>query len=280
MKICRSISEIRALIADLKQTGSVGFVPTMGALHDGHLMLIRRARAQHDSTIVSIFVNPTQFENADDLLLYPRDEASDLAALRAAGVAGVFLPEADAIYPEGAETIVETTQLANVLHGVVRPGHFRGVATVVTKLFNIVQPDAAYFGKKDYQQLAVIRRMVHDLHLPLSIHGIDTVRDHDGVALSSRNVRLSPAQRRAAPVLHTALTEARARLMAGASIEDAADLIAEQIAAEPLARLEAVDMVDAVTFAPVSGHPEGVVGMMLSVAFGDILLIDQMEAEL
>jgi len=280
MKICRTIAEIRDTVDGLRRTGTVGLVTTMGALHAGHMALVQAASDAHPSVIATIFVNPTQFGNPKDLETYPRTEEADLAMLEAAGVAAVFLPSVDEMYPENDETIVETTNLANIFHGVVRPGHYRGVATVVTKLFNITRADAAYFGEKDYQQLAVIRRMVRDLHAPIEIHGVPTVREADGLAMSSRNVRLTPADRAAATILITSLAAAEALLQLGETAETAAEAITATIATEPLATLMAVDIVDPTTFAPVTGKPNGPVGIMLSVQFGEVLLIDQKEVAL
>ncbi|MFZ3580973.1 pantoate--beta-alanine ligase [Loktanella sp. DJP18] len=277
MLICKTVSEARRAVADLRQRGSVGLVTTMGALHAGHIALVAAARADHASVVATIFVNPAQFGDPADLAKYPRTEDADLAMLRDAGVAMVFLPTADLIYPPGHETIVETTHLANILHGAVRPGHFRGVATVVTKLFNIVQPDAAYFGEKDYQQLAVIRRMVADLFIPVSIHGVPTVRDDDGLALSSRNVRLTEGDRAAAPVLHRALRSAADTIHAGGTIEEAAQSIHEIVATEPRASLRGLDFVNVADFSPATGDPTDPIGIMISAQFGDVLLIDQKE---
>tara|TARA_R110002051_G_scaffold132422_1_gene206033 strand:+ start:291 stop:1133 length:843 start_codon:yes stop_codon:yes gene_type:complete len=277
MKICQTIQDIRSTVNDLRVQGTVGLVTTMGALHAGHMALVKSAADAHPNVVATIFVNPSQFGNPSDLDTYPRTEAADLAMLKAAGVAAVFMPSVADIYPAGDETIVETTRLANTLHGLVRPGHFRGVATVVTKLFNITRADAAYFGEKDYQQLAVIRRMVHDLHMPISIHGVPTLRDPDGVAMSSRNIRLTPAQRAAAPILNTALAAAEALIQSGETVETAAAAIEATIGTEPLAQVQAVDIVDPTTFAPVTGKPNGRIGIMLSAQFGDVLLIDQKE---
>jgi pantoate--beta-alanine ligase len=277
MQICRTIQEVRIVVAELNQRGDVGLVTTMGALHRGHVSLAETACNENVSVVATIFVNPTQFGNPEDLENYPKTEAEDLQKLEAAGVAAVFIPTADEMYPANDETIVETTNLANIMHGVVRPGHFRGVATVVSKLFNIVQADRAYFGKKDYQQLAVIRRMVLDLHMPIEIVGVDTVRDDDGVALSSRNVRLTPEERAAAPVLNNALDAAKALLISGESVETAIRVIKEMVDQAPIANLQAVGVVDAMTFAPASGKLDGTIGIMISALFGDVLLIDQKE---
>ncbi|WP_323784639.1 pantoate--beta-alanine ligase [Thalassovita sp.] len=277
MHICRSIEDCRAAVADLRNRGkSIGFVPTMGALHDGHLSLVRLAQTNATSCVASIFVNPTQFGNASDLDLYPRDEDRDLSLLDEAGVEIVFLPEADVIYPPGDETIVETTRLANMLHGKVRPGHFRGVTSVVNRLFNIVQPDVAVFGEKDYQQLMVIRQMVRDLHMPVRIVGGPTMREADGLAMSSRNQRLSPADRLAAVVLSRSLDAAAARAGdPGVSVDDIRDVIANTIATEPRARLRGLDTVAADTLDYLHGPINEPLAIMISVQFSDILLIDQ-----
>ena len=274
MQICRSIVEMRAAVGAM--SGSIGLVTTMGALHAGHMALVKAA-STHDNVVATIFVNPTQFGDPSDLDTYPRTETEDLALLEQAGVAAVFIPTIGEIYPEGEETIVESTNLANVFHGLVRPGHYRGVATVVTKLFNIIRADAAYFGEKDYQQLAVIRTMVRDLHMPIAIHGVQTVREHDGLAMSSRNIRLTPADRAAAPILIAALTAAEVMIQDGATVEAAHDIIAATIATEPLATLGAIVIVDPATFAPATGTPSGPVGIMISAEFGEIMLIDQKE---
>jgi len=277
MMICRDIVDCRAAIAALRRDGHrIGFVPTMGFLHDGHMSLIARARAECGAVAVSIFVNPSQFGQAADLASYPRDEARDLALLEAAGVALAFVPEVDTIYPPGDETIVETTRMANTLHGAVRPGHFRGVTTVVARLFNIVQPDLAVFGEKDFQQLQVIRRMVGDLHMPVRVMGAPTVREADGLAMSSRNVRLTPADRAAAPVLHRALGAGQAHMhQAGATIGTLRETIEAIIAREPRATLTGLDLVDPDTLEGLTGPVAGPVAAMLAAQFGDVLLIDQ-----
>ncbi len=277
MQICRTIPEIRQTVADLRNAGTLGLVTTMGALHAGHMALIDAAKGDHAAVVATIFVNPTQFGDPKDLENYPRTEESDLEMLKAAGVAAVFIPEVSDIYPEGDETIVETTRLANVLHGLVRPGHFRGVATVVTKLFNIIAADAAYFGKKDYQQLAVIRRMVRDLHMPIAIHGVETVREHDGLALSSRNVRLIGDERYDARVLNLSLTVAEAMIKEGKTVEEVAESIRGVIGSKRSAKLQGLDIVDVKTFEPVTGVPKDTICIMISVQFMMVLLIDQRE---
>ena len=285
MKICRTIAEVRAVVRDLRLSGqTVGFVPTMGALHAGHMTLVSAAKAENDAAIVSIFVNPTQFGQQADLDKYPRTEEADCAMLEAAGVVAVFMPSVEIMYPDGAETIVETTKLANMLHGLVRPGHYRGVCTVVTKLFNIVSADRAYFGEKDYQQLQVIRRMARDLDVPTDVVGVPTVREADGLAMSSRNVRLTPEDRSAAVVLNRSLIAAETAARTGATVEAIAQTICDTIETEPRARDPHVDIVQALTLAPVSGRPSGTIGIMISAAFGPVddpvLLIDQREITL
>ncbi|MDD9921286.1 MAG: pantoate--beta-alanine ligase [Boseongicola sp.] len=278
MKICATVAEIRSIVAGYRQAGeSVGLVTTMGALHDGHLTLMRAARADHDRVVATIFVNPTQFGEVADLAHYPSDDDRDISLLKAEGVDALFLPEVHVIYPPGDETIVETTELANKLHGKVRPGHFRGVATVVARLFNICQPDAAYFGEKDYQQLQVIRKMVRDLHFPLKIVGVPTVRETDGLAMSSRNARLTPKDRAAAVVLNQSLVRAQKAASDGATVEAIGDVIREHIKSEPRATLRAVDIVAAETLEPVSGSLTSKIAIMISAEFGSVLLIDQRE---
>lgn len=275
MQICRSISDCRAAVAVFREAGqSVGLVPTMGYLHDGHMSLVETAKEAADCVVVTIFVNPSQFGESADLDAYPRDEPRDLTLLKAAGTDVVFIPDASDIYPAGDETIVETTRLANRLHGAVRPGHFRGVTTVVTRLFNIVQPDMAVFGEKDYQQLQIIKRMVADLHMPITIVGGRTVRESDGLAMSSRNVRLSAEDRISAVVLSQSLDAAQAACT-GATMAGLKTVISDTIAAEPRARLTGLDIVAADTLDDFAGPLTGPTAIMISVAFGDILLIDQ-----
>lgn len=276
LKICATIADMRAETARWRKTGqSIALVPTMGFLHDGHMALVRRARDLADRVVVWIFVNPTQFEDADDLAAYPRDAERDLALLRAEDVDAVFTPDAAEIYPEGSDTIVEVQHLSGILLGQHRPGHFRGVTTVVTKFFNIIQPDFAIFGEKDYQQLQVIRRMVRDLHMPVEIIAVPTVREPDGLAMSSRNVRLSPEDRRAARALPRALERAKALAADGISVEELRRAIGEIIRTEPRAELEAVDIVRAETLEEIEGPLDGKVAIMLSVRFSDVRLIDQ-----
>jgi pantoate--beta-alanine ligase len=215
VKIVRTVGEVRAALEPLR-TVEVGLVPTMGAFHEGHLALFRGARAECDAVVVSLFVNPAQFTDGADLAAYPRDQARDARLADETGVDVLFAPPADELYPPGFQTWVEVEELSRPLEGVFRPGHFRGVATVCLKLFNIVRPARAYFGQKDAQQVAVVRRMARDLDLELEIRVVPTVRDDDGLALSSRNALLSPDERRAALALPQALATrdpARARAL-------------------------------------------------------------------
>ena len=205
MIVARTISDVRAALAD-RRTGRIGLVPTMGALHEGHRALLDAARATCDTAAMSLFVNPAQFGESADLNGYPRDEARDVEVARAAGVDVVFAPSAAEMYPAGYQTWVEVTELGAILEGEHRPGHFRGVATVCLKLFNIVRPDVAFYGQKDAQQVEVLRRMIADLDLELELEVIPTVRDDDGLAQSSRNVLLSPEERARALALPRALS--------------------------------------------------------------------------
>lgn len=275
MEICHTKQDLRATLAELRRSGNIGLVPTMGYLHDGHMSLVQHALQENDHTVASIFVNPTQFGNADDLSNYPRALENDLTLLRDAGVAAVFTPTPEIMYHNDAQTIVETTELANTLMGALRPGHFRGVATVVTKLFNLFQPDRAYFGEKDFQQLAVIRAMVRDLDIPVSVRGIPTVRHQDGLAMSSRNARLSPDARAAAPILHQACLAAQDRMADRPSAQNLSQFIHNMIASEPMADIQSVDIRDAVTLEPIDGKITQSAVILLAVAFDPVLLVDQ-----
>jgi pantoate--beta-alanine ligase len=218
MQVVRTRGELDAAVRDLRAHG-LALVPTMGALHDGHLALIEAARAQAGAVAASIFVNPLQFAPHEDLARYPRDEAGDIAKLRAAGCALLWLPSVETMYPPGDATSIEVGGPANGWEGSVRPGHFRGVATVVTKLFGQVRPDIALFGEKDWQQLQVIRRVTEDLGLPVRIVGVPVVRESDGLAMSSRNRFLSASERAAAPALYHALQRISAAVRAGDAVK-------------------------------------------------------------
>lgn len=275
MQVISTVSGLRAALAPAKRAGrNVGLVPTMGYLHEGHMELVARARAENDIVVTSIFVNPLQFGEGEDLAKYPRDLARDSAMLEKGGVDFIFAPSVEDMYPRKIETVVDVPSLGQQLEGEVRPGHFAGVCTVVTKLFNIVGAERAYFGEKDYQQLQIIRRMAEDLDQPIKVVGVPTVRDHDGLALSSRNVYLTPEERRAAAVVPRALDEAQRLIDAG--LRDPTQLEAQVtsfIAAEPLARPEVVALRDPHTLARLETIETGAL-LLLFVRFGTTKLLD------
>jgi pantoate--beta-alanine ligase len=243
MMIVSTLEELRSARAILDEP--VGLVPTMGYLHEGHLSLVRRAAEECASVVVSIFVNPTQFGPSEDLAAYPRDMERDLRLLESLGVDLVWTPTPEIMYPNGYQTWVQVEALTDPLEGAMRPGHFRGVATVVAKLFNSVQPAKAYFGQKDAQQAAVIRRMAHDLNFPLEVVVCPTVREPDGLAMSSRNAYLDPEQRRAATVLYRALNGAKEAYQAGErDAEVLRAIMRETLAAEPLAQMQYISCAD------------------------------------
>jgi len=242
MQVARTIAETRVAIAAARRVGErVGLVPTMGALHEGHLSLVRRARGECDFVVLSIFVNPTQFAPGEDYARYPRAEARDLALAKAEGVDLVFAPSAEEMYPAGAATTVHVSGLTEVMCGPFRPGHFDGVTTVVAKLFAITMPDRAYFGEKDFQQLQVLRQMARDLNLPVEVVGCSTVREPDGLALSSRNAYLSEEERRVAPALHRALLAGAEAALRGGRAEDAEEAVRAALATEPRFQLQYVE---------------------------------------
>jgi pantoate--beta-alanine ligase len=266
---------LRACEAARAEGRTVGLVPTMGAFHGGHRSLIRRARAERDLVVVSIFVNPLQFGDVDDLERYPRDEAGDRKIAEAEGADVVFAPGVEAMYPNGEpEVTVDPGPLGQRLEGAARPGHFRGVATVVAKLFSAVGPCAAYFGEKDAQQLAVIRAMVRDLSMPVDVRCCPVVREPDGLALSSRNRLLTAEQREAAPCLFLALSSAAELARAGE--RDATVLVAtmaREIGATPQARIDHVAVVDDATFEEVESIARPA-RALVAARFGDVRLID------
>jgi pantoate--beta-alanine ligase len=273
MQVAATVAEMRQRRAAMR--GSVGLVPTMGYLHEGHLSLARRARADNDHLVASIFVNPTQFGPTEDYQRYPRDPERDLRLLEVEGTDVVFMPSAEDMYPAGYDTWVEVGQsLTERLEGAARPGHLCGVTTVVAKLFEIVRPRRAYFGQKDAQQLAVVRRMAADLNMDIEVVGLPTVREPDGLAMSSRNAYLSPAERQAAAVLWRSLCHARELFDEG---ERRAETIREAmytvLAQEPLAQVEYVSVADAATLREL----EAIAGpalVSLAVRFGRTRLID------
>jgi len=275
MEIVTTIAALRQKLAPRRRAGQViGFVPTMGYLHQGHLSLVGRAKSENDVTVVSIFVNPLQFGKNEDLEKYPRDLARDSAMLEEAGVDFLFAPGVEDMYPEPMQTVVDLPKLGSELEGEARPGHFAGVATVVTKLFNIVQPDAAYFGEKDYQQVTIIQKMVEDLAQPVRVVPVPTVRESDGLACSSRNVYLSSAERAAAVIVPKTLAEAERLLRTG--IRDVATLEARLIdflRTEPLAEPEVVAIRDPRTLERIE-TVQGNALVLLYVRFGKTKLLD------
>jgi pantoate--beta-alanine ligase len=272
MKVLTAVSDVRAFRAS--REGSLGLVPTMGALHAGHLSLVARARSENVNVAASIFVNPAQFGPAEDFAAYPRTLDSDLGLLASLGVDAVWAPSPGDVYPSGFQTWITVDDVSAPLEGARRPGHFRGVATAVAKLLNVFQPERAYFGQKDAQQVAVIRRMVLDLSIPVDVVVCPTVRDKDGLALSSRNVHLDPNERRAAPVIHRALQAARAAFDSGE--RDASRLraiLTETLAKEPLVRQDYVSVADASTLVELE-RVEGAALVSLAARIGKTRLID------
>ena len=269
MDVLRTTRALQARADAIRAAGKrIGLVPTMGALHEGHLALVDAARARADDVVVSIYVNPTQFNAGADLAAYPRTVEADLAACEARGVDAVFLPSDEQLYPEGAETWVELSEITKPLEGVSRPGHFRGVATVVTKLFVAAKPHVACFGEKDYQQLAVIRRMTADLGFDIDVVGVPTVREADGLALSSRNVRLGEEARRQAHVIARALDAAEAAVASGERRSDAVlHLVRTELAKAPLGELDYAELRRADTLAPVDGRIEAPTLLALALYF-------------
>ncbi len=276
MELLRTVADLRERIGAARRSGRrIGFVPTMGYLHAGHLELVRRARAVADVVVVSIFVNPLQFGPSEDFARYPSDLERDAALLTSAGADLLFAPAVDEVYPRPMATVVDVPSLGGMLEGEVRPGHFAGVATVVSKLFNFVQPDVAFFGEKDYQQLTILRRMVEDLAFPIEIVGVATVREADGLACSSRNVYLSVEERAAAVIVPRALDEAE-RLIAAGEVDAPAieAAVAAFIAGEGLARPEVVALRDPQTLAAIEGPLPEAVLVLLYVRIGATRLLD------
>lgn len=276
MQTFTTIAGLRAALAPLRASGkAIGLVPTMGYLHVGHMELVRRAREANEVVVASIFVNPLQFGASEDLSRYPRDLPRDQKMLEDAGVDFLFAPGVEDMYPRPMETVVDVPALGSQLEGSVRPGHFSGVCTVVSKLFNIVRPDRAYFGEKDYQQLTIIRRMVEDLAQPVEVVGVSTVREADGLACSSRNVYLDTPQRAAAVIVPRALDEA-ARIIAEGETDPARveAAVRDFIAAEPLAEPEVVALRHPDTLAEIADIGDRPVLLLLFVRIGSTKLLD------
>lgn len=273
MDVARTVSEFREHRARLG--GVVGLVPTMGALHEGHRSLMRRAQGECDHVVATIFVNPTQFAPGEDYTAYPRSEETDLAACEAEGVSLVLMPPVDEVYPNGATTTVSVGDLSTILEGASRPGHFDGVATVVTKLFAITQPHRAYFGEKDAQQLLVIRRLTRDLRFGIDIVGCPIIREASGLAMSSRNQYLSEEERTQAASISRGLRKAEAAWRG--SLRDADALrstVLQEIAAQPLARIDYVSLADADTLREIEGRVTSDALLSVAVRFGRARLID------
>lgn len=277
MEIIRTVSELRDKLSEhRKQQKSIGFVPTMGALHQGHISLVDRARRENDIVVVSVFVNPTQFNNANDLATYPRTEQADCELLEKAGVDYAFIPSVEEMYPEPDTRVFDLGEVAQTMEGPMRPGHFNGVAQVVSKLFDFIRPTRAYFGEKDFQQIAVIRKMVQLIGSNVEIVDCPICRHTDGLAMSSRNVRLTPEQRAIAPAIHRILEESRA-YAAEHTLEQTKKFVVEQLNAQPEMEVEYYEIVDPLTMQPLenwtdsrNGAPVG----CITVYCGNVRLID------
>ena len=274
MKIVGTVKEVREQVKEWKKQGlSVGFVPTMGYLHEGHKSLMDAARKGNDKVVVSIFVNPMQFGPTEDLATYPRDLDHDVALCKSAGVDLIFHPEAEEMYEKDFCSFVDMTGLTEGLCGKTRPIHFRGVCTVVNKLFNIVTPDHAYFGQKDGQQLAVIKRMVRDLNMDIEIVGCPIVREEDGLAKSSRNTYLSSEERKAALILSKTVALGKELAKTEKDANKVVEAMKKNIETEPLAKIDYVEAVDALSMAPVE-KLEGTCMLAMAVYIGKTRLID------
>lgn len=277
MEVIRKVGELRERISKIKSNGkTIGLVPTMGALHAGHISLVNRAGMENDVVVVSVFVNPTQFNNAEDLATYPRTEEADCANLEAAGVDIAFIPSVEEIYPEPDTRVFDLGEVASVMEGAMRPGHFNGVAQIVSKLFSMVNPDRAYFGEKDFQQIAVIRRMVALEGFDLEIVDCPICREPDGLAMSSRNTRLTPEQRSVAPVIHRVLS-ASVEWGKSHTLEQTKRFVVDEINSFPHMEVEYYEIVDPITMQPLSnwedaknGRPVGCV----TAYCGKVRLID------
>lgn len=273
MEIITTIENIRSIVNHWKDKGySIGFVPTMGYLHDGHAALIDQARNDNDKVIVSIFVNPTQFGENEDLNSYPRDINRDKSLCEAHKADIIFSPTSDEMYHD-RKAFVNIVELSDTLCGISRPIHFKGVCTVITKLFNIIQPTNAYFGEKDAQQLAIIRKMVYDLNFPVNIIGVPIVRESDGLAKSSRNTYLSKEERKAATILYKAIQMGKQTIKRGASADSIINTMTEIINTEPLAKIDYISVVDANTMQPVHEITSPVL-VAMAVYIGSTRLID------
>jgi pantoate--beta-alanine ligase len=279
VQIVRDLESLREAVAELREDGgAIGFVPTMGALHAGHMALVEEARRRAGHVVASIFVNPTQFGPNEDLSRYPRREAGDAQMLEAAGVDILWAPDVETMYPDGPQIKVRAGPLGALLDGAARPGHFDGVATVVARLFDQVQPDFALFGEKDYQQLLVVRAMAAALALPVEIVGIPTQRDADGVALSSRNLYLTDDERRAARALPRALGEAAAAIQAGGEVAETLAGARDKLAKAGFAPIDYVELRDSATLAPMAALDRPA-RLLAAARIGQTRLIDNLPVE-
>lgn len=277
MKVLRTVGELQEAMKLHRDAGkTIGLVPTMGALHAGHISLMNRARGDNDIVVASVFVNPTQFNNPTDLETYPRTEEADCRVLKSAGVDYAFIPSVEEIYPEPDTRVFDLGEVAEVMEGAMRPGHFNGVAQIVSKLFAWVNPTRAYFGEKDFQQIAVIRRMAKLEGFNFEIVACPIVREADGLALSSRNVRLTPEQRAIAPAIHAVLSDSIAMAGAGKSVEEVKKSVISQIDAKPQMTTEYYEIVNPLTMQPAESWmtPDGPAVGCITVYCGDVRLID------
>lgn len=282
MEIIRTVSELTEKLNNARSQGNtIGLVPTMGALHAGHVSLIDRARKENDVVVVSVFVNPTQFNNPNDLATYPRTEEADVAKLTAAGVDYAFIPSVEEMYPQTDTRVFDLGPVAEVMEGAMRPGHFNGVAQIVSKLFAITRPTRAYFGEKDFQQIAVIRRMVDIEGFDLDIVDCPIKREDDGLAMSSRNVRLSEDQRKAAPGIHRALSSST-DYAKNHTVDETIAQVINAINADPLMEVEYYQIVNPLTMQPIADWTEVADGKAVgcvTVNLGDVRLIDNQKYE-
>lgn len=280
MEIIRKVEQLRQYVAAAKASGkSVGLVPTMGALHAGHISLVNRAREDNDVVVVSVFVNPTQFNNAEDLATYPRTEEADCKKLADAGVDVAFIPSVEEMYPEPDTRVFDLGEVAEVMEGAMRPGHFNGVAQVVSRLFDMVNPTRAYFGEKDFQQIAVIRRMVQLEGFDLEIVDCPICREADGLAMSSRNTRLTAEQREVAPAIHRVLGESR-QWAKSLSLEETKRRVVDEINSVPFMEVEYYEVVNPLTMQPISNWSEAADGCAvgcITVYCGKVRLIDNIK---
>ena len=279
MKVIRTVEELKSVVGALKAEGkSVGLVPTMGALHDGHVSLMEKARGDNDVVVVSVFVNPTQFNNPDDLRTYPRTEEADCARMRDAGVDIAFIPSVEEIYPEPDNRVFDLGKVAEVMEGAMRPGHFNGVAQIVSKLFRMVEPTRAYFGEKDFQQIAVIRRMVEiEGFKNLEVVDCPIKREADGLALSSRNVRLTPHQREIAPNIHRIMVESLDKAR-DCSVEEVKRSVIDAVNAYPEMDVEYYEIVNAADMQPITDWSQATQAVgCITVYLGYVRLIDNIK---